>query len=260
MNAKHVLVVLAAGVLSACGGGGDGANPGGSDTSAPGGLYVGYYQEDAANNPEDPMPGSYYMQLPQGNATFAGEMSFTYIGCLNTNVGTVSGTKRDLALEGNWTGTVDGTPVGGTYTGQYDAAQLRYSGTYRNAAGKVHITGCDDFEYDVAALGTWEMFPVEARSPATFVVTVSGGQLNWADVNGVSRWLASVYDVARTQSGGNAVVWQNAIQAVGNTTVEQSVPVTSLALVSGRLYVLAITAFDANNQRIGYTSTSYTAP
>lgn len=255
MQSRYLLAALAAAVLSACGGGG-----GEAEGTAPGGLYVGYYQEDATNNPEDPMPGSYYLQLPEGNARFAGEMSFTYIGCQTSNVGTVSGNKNGVALDGNWTGTVDGTAVGGPYTGRYDAASQRYSGSYRNAAGKVHISGCNNFEYDVAALGTWEMFPVEARSPADFTVTVSGGNVNWADVAGVSRWLASIYDVARTTSGSNAVTRQAIIDAVSGSTTDQTVPLASLGLTSGRAYVLAITAFNSSNQRVGYTSLRYTAP
>lgn len=254
MKIRSVLTVLALGGLAACGGGG-----GEAESAAPGGLYIGYYQEDAANNPEDPMPGSYYLQLPEGNASFSGEMSFTYIGCQTSNVGTVSGNKSGVALDGNWTGTVDGTAVGGPYSGRYDASGRRYSGTYRNAAGKVHISGCDNFEYDVAALGTWEMFPVESRSPSDFNVSVTGGNVNWADVAGVSRWLASIYDVARTTSGSNAVTRQAIIPAVSGNT-DQTVPLSSLGLSSGRAYVLAITAFNSSNQRVGYTSLRYTAP
>jgi hypothetical protein len=250
MQSRYLLAAVTAAVLSACGGGG-----GEAQGTAPGGLYVGYYQEDAVNNPEDPMPGSYYLQLPEGNASFAGEMSFTYIGCQTSNVGTVSGNKNGVALDGNWTGTVDGTPVGGPYTGRYDAAGQRYSGTYRNAGGKVHISGCDNFEYDVAALGTWEMFPVESRSPADFTISVAGGNVNWTAVAGVSRWLASVYDVARTTTGSNAVTQQALFNAA-----QRTVPLASLGLTTGRAYVLAITAFNSSNQRVGYTSLRYTAP
>ena len=254
MTIKNVLSVMALGVLTACGGGG-----GEAEATAPGGLYIGHYQEDPLNNPEDPMPGSYYLQLPEGNASFAGEMSFTYIGCQTSNVGTVSGNKNGVALDGNWTGTVDGTPVGGPYTGRYDAASRGYSGTYRNAAGKVHISGCDNFEYDVAALGTWEMFPVESRSPADFTITVGSGNVVWSDVAGTSRWLASIYDVARAQTGSNAVTRQTIIPAISGSA-DQTVPLVSLGLTSGRAYVLAITAFNSSNRRVGYTSLRYTAP
>lgn len=260
MRVQHLLCALSVAALSACGGGGGSAGGGSSDGgTAPGGLYIGHYQEDATNNPEDPMPGSFYLYLPEGNASFAGEMSFTYIGCQTSNVGTVGGSKSGLTLAGNWTGTVDGTAVGGPYSGTYDAATTRYSGTYQNSAGKVHISGCDDFEYEVAALGTWEMFPEGARSPSDFTVTVSGGNVNWADVPGVSRWLASVYDVARATAGSDGVTRQAIIGAVSGTS-DQTVPLSTLGLTSGRVYLLAITALNSSHQRVGYTSLRYTAP
>lgn len=255
MRVQHLLCALSVAALSACGGGASS-----DDDTAPGGLYIGYYQEDAANNPDDPMPGSYYLQLPEGNAPFAGAMSFTYVGCENANVGTVSGRKSGLNLAGDWTGTVDGTAVGGTYSGAYDAANTRYSGTYRNSGGKVHISGCDDFEYDVAALGTWEMFPVESRSPSDFNVNVTASNVSWADVPGVSRWLVSVYDVARSASGSEGVTHQAVIDAVSGSATDQTVTLASLGLTSGRAYVLAVTAFSSSNQRVGYTSQRYTAP
>jgi len=255
MQPKYLLVAVAAAALTACGGGG-----GEAEGTAPGGLYIGYYQEDATNNPEDPMPGSYYLQLPEGNASFAGEMSFTYVGCQTTNVGTVSGNKNGVALDGNWTGTVDGTALGGPYSGRYDAAGRRYSGTYRNSGGKIPVTVPGCIEYDVAALGTWEMFPVESRAPSDFFITISGGNVNWADVTGVSRWLASVYDVARATSGSSAVTRQAIIPAVSGSTTDQTVLLSSLGLTSGRAYVLAITAFNSRHQRVGYTSLRYTAP
>ena len=40
---------------------------------------------------------------------------------VNSNVGTVGGSKNDLSLSGQWSGTVDGSPQSGTYTGTYDA-------------------------------------------------------------------------------------------------------------------------------------------
>jgi len=61
--------------------------------AGPDGLYVGYYQEDPASNPEDPTPGSIYLSLPAGDNAFAGSMFFTYVGCQTSNVGLVSGRK-----------------------------------------------------------------------------------------------------------------------------------------------------------------------
>ncbi len=267
MMFKSVLAAFAVGLLTACGGGGGSEsgpanNPNNNDpvaVTAPGGLYVGYYQEDAGNNPEDPMPGSFYLQLPEGNANFSGEMSFTYIGCQTSNVGTVSGTKNGLALNGNWSGSVDGRAVGGPYSGRYDPTTLRYSGTYQNAGGKIPVVVENCIEYDIAAFGTWEMFPVEARSPADFAVSVSGGVVSWNNVQGVALWLCSVYDSVNAQGGSNAVTRQVAIPAINGTT-DQTIPLAQVGLISGRSYVLAVTAFDAANRRVGYTSMRYIAP
>lgn len=267
MKIQHLALLFSL-VAAGCGGGGGDSPaaaapaapaPAPAASSPPGGLYVGHYQEDAANNPENPMPGSFYLYLPEGDAAFSGAMSFTYIGCQSTNVGTVSGTKSGLALSGNWTGTVDNVPVGGPYTGTYDATAQRYSGTYQNSGGKVRVTVPNCIDYYVAAYGTWEMSPVAARSPADFVVSVGGGNVTWTDVAGVAQWLASVYDVAKTQSGSDAVVKQALITATSAAS-EQTVPLSMLGLTSGRQYVLAITAFNGQHQRVGYTSTTYTAP
>lgn len=268
MKSSYVLLTMAVAVLSACGGGnGDGSgngsgngNDGSSGGTTPGGLYVGYYLEDAANNPENPTAGAYYLQLPDGDAGFSGEMSFSYFGCQSSNVGTVSGRKNGAVLTGNWTGTVDGTPVGGPYSGRYNPVDLSYSGTYSNTGGKVRVTVPNCIDYHVAALGTWEMFSVGAKTPSDFLIDVGGGNLSWADVAGVSRWLTSVYDVARASLGSNAVTRQALINAINGSAVEQSVPLSSLGLTSGRDYVLAITAFNSSYQRIGYTSLLYTAP
>lgn len=206
------------------------------------------------------MPGSFYLDLPEGNSSFNGAMSFTYIGCQSSNVGAVSGAKNGLALSGNWTGTVDGVAVGGPYQGTYDVTAQRYSGTYNNAGGKVRVTVANCIDYFVAAYGTWEMSPVEARSPTSFTVAVAGGDVSWADVSGTSQWLASVYDEVLAQTGSQAVVKQALIPAINASTVDQTIPVSSLGLTSGRTHVLAITAFGAENQRLGYTSVRYIAP
>ena len=268
MKLQHLAVLFSL-VAAGCGGGGSDpvaspspspASPSPLPASPPGGLYIGHYQEDAGNNPENPMPGSFYLYLPEGNASFNGAMSFTYIGCQSTNVGTVSGAKNALALSGNWTGTVDNVAVGGPYSGTYDAAAQRYSGTYTNSGGKVRVTVASCIDYYVAAFGTWEMSPVAAKSPADFSLGVSGGNVSWSDVTGTVQWLASVYDEAKAQTGTDAVVKQALINAVAGTNTEQVVPVSSLGLTAGRAYVLAITAIGANHQRVGYTSLRYTAP
>ena len=253
-------------VASGCGGGGSSPSPSPAPSPAPapaqppGGLYIGYYQEDPINNPENPEPGSFYLYLPDGDADFAGEMSFTYFGCQSSNVGRVSGTKSQGALAGDWAGTADGVPLGGPYSGTYDSAAQRYSGTYTNRGGKVRIVVPDCADYHAAAYGTWEMAPVTARSPSDFAITVSGGNVTWTDVAGATQWLASVYDEAKARTGGDAVVKQTVLDARSTGSENRSVPLAVLGMEPGRAYVLAITGFSASHLRVGYTALRYTAP
>ena len=62
-----------------------------TQAQAPGGLFVGYYHEDPATNPEDPFPGALYLNLPATNGTFAGTMFFTFAGCQQVSAGSISG-------------------------------------------------------------------------------------------------------------------------------------------------------------------------
>ncbi len=254
---RRITLILCAS-LSACGGGGGGDDAGGlapAPDTAPGGLYVGYYAENATDNPEDPMLGAFVLNLPAGNGDFSGSMFFTYVGCQSSNVGTVSGHKAALALDGSWTGTVDGLAQAGSYTGSYSSTLGSYSGTYTNAAGKQHRDLRPCIEYDIAAFGAWEMFPVEANVPATFDVSMNGRVVSWTNVPDAALAMAYLLDPAIAQGSGNPVIWQGL--GAGNASI--SVP-TSVALVSGRPYVLAVGVADAANSRRAFGSRRFTAP
>lgn len=248
-----------AAALSACGGGGDTApapSPAPApapSTAPPGGLYVGYYQEDPANNPEDPMPGAYSLNLPEGNGSFSGSMYFTYVGCQSSNVGTVSGNKSDLALAGNWSGTVDGSAQAGTYTGSFDNATQSYSGTYLNAGGKQHRDLRPCIEYSIAANGTWEMFPVDAQVPSGFSVDVNGRTISWSAAAGAAFTLVYVLDPVIAQGSGNPVVWQT---VVGNDT-SIAIP-AAVSLQAGKQYIAAVGISNAAHQRAAFGSRRFT--
>lgn len=244
-----------AAALSACGGGGGAAAGGPPGSGAPGGLYVGYYQEDAANNPEDPVPGAFSLNLPSGNGSFAGSMYFTYIGCQSSNVGAVSGTKSDLALSGNWSGTVDGLAQTGGYGGTYSTATGSYSGTYTNANGKQLRDLQPCILYSIAALGTWEMFPVEGRAPATFNVGISGRNLSWSATPGAAFTLVYLLDPVIAQGTGNPVVWQTLVGAVTTVAVPNTV-----SLVSGKEYIAVVGVSNASHQRAAFGSARFTQP
>ena len=169
---------LCTAALVACGGGGTDTGPSGppADTSK---QYVGFYQEDPGNNPEDPMPGTMIMRLPADSGSFEGQMPFSYIGCQGgADVGTVSGTRTAQTLAGNWTGSVDGVAVGGSYNGTYSAPVDQFSGTYVNAGGKVPISGPGGCHYSVAAFGTWRLFGDAVHQPANFLIGSSHGTSN----------------------------------------------------------------------------------
>ena len=221
----------------------------------PGGLYVGYYQEDPTTNPEDPVPGAYSLNLPAGNGGFSGSMYFTYIGCQTSNVGTVAGTKNDLLLSGQWSGAVDGLPQSGTYTGTYDANTQSYSGTYANNGGKQYRDLRPCIQYTIAPNGTWEMFPVEARVPTGFGIGLAGRSISWSGTTGAASALVYVLDPVIAQGSGNPVVWQ----AVVNPNAAATIPV-NVPLQSGKQYIAVVGLANSAHQRVAFGSLRFTQP
>jgi mono/diheme cytochrome c family protein len=226
-------------------------------TAPPGGLFVGYYQEDASSNPEDPVPGAVYLGLPDGEDKFSGNMYFTYFGCQSSNVGKISGNKTLASLNGNWSGSIDNTPQSGSYSGTYDVANILYSGTYTVASGKqlIDIPGC--IKYSIAPNGSWSLFPVEQNTPATFTPSVNANTLVWSTPAGYATALVSVMDVAAavTINGSNAVKVQSQVFApLANFDL------TPFALTSGKPYLAVVNAFDSSRVRIGAGSKRFIAP
>jgi hypothetical protein len=223
----------------------------------PGGLFVGYYQEDPASEPNDPVPGALYMALPEGNNNFSGNLYFTYLGCQSSNVGAISGSKSGTTLNGNWSGTIDNTAQSGSYSGTYDATNILYSGTYTVAGGKqaINIPGC--VSYSIAPNGIWNLSPVEQNAPTTFTPTVNANTVVWQTPAGYAGALVSVIDVAPalTINGSNAVKGQAQILAPSSNFA-----LAPLALTSGRPYLATVSAFDANRVRVGAGSKLFTAP
>jgi hypothetical protein len=226
-------------------------------TAPPGGLFVGYYQEDPNSNPEDPVPGALYLGLPEGNDTFSGKMDFTYFGCQSSNVGAISGSKSGTTLNGNWSGTVDNTAQSGSYSGTYDAANSLYSGTYTVAGGKQLIDIPNCIKYSIAPNGGWNLFPVEQNTPANFATSVNQNALVWSTPVGYATALVSVMDVASavTINGGNAVKVQSQIFAP-----RANFDLAPFALTSGKQYLAVVSAFDSSRVRIGAGSKRFTAP
>ena len=245
-------------MVTACGGGGGSTADATPPTptpnpTAPGGLYVGYYQEDPLTNPEDPTAGAFSLNLPSGDSSFTGSMYFTYVGCQTSNVGTVVGTKSGLSLSGTWSGTVDAQPQSGSYTGQYDATTAIYSGTFVNAGGKQFRDLLPCISYVIAPNGTWEMFAVNARVPSTFTTTVSGRTVSWATVANAANTLVYVLDPVIAQSTGNPVVWQTIVTSGSSTAIP-----TTVTLQAGKEYIAAVAVSNAQSQRTAFGSTRFT--
>lgn len=260
MTSMQRLAVLftAVAMVTACGGGGNSptgtTSPSPTPTpSAPGGLYVGYYQEDSLTNPEDPTAGAFSLNLPTGDNSFAGSMYFTYVGCQTSNVGAVAGTKSGLSLSGTWSGTVDTLLQSGSYTGTYDATTSTYSGTFLNTGGKQFRDLLPCIQYTIAPNGTWEMFAINAHVPSTFTTTVSAGTVSWSIVANAAYTLVYVLDPVIAQSTGNPVVWQTIVTNGTSTAIPSTV-----TLQTGKEYIAAIAVSNTQYQRIAFGSIRFT--
>jgi len=223
--------------------------------AAPEGIYLGYYQEDPATNPEDPTMGSVYLNLPNGDSRFSGKMFFTYVGCQDSNVGTINGSKAAKSLKGEWTGTVDGTSQRGLFSGSWLPDNI-YSGTYTVAAGKQHIDIPSCISYYIAPDGTFELFPVGQKRPQNFTLSIQGSTLTWSPPKGALMTLIFMLDPTIAGNGtGNATVWQTLIPGT-----QSRASLTDAPLASGHQYVVAVASVNSRHERVAFGSTQYRSP
>ena len=224
--------------------------------SAPGGLYVGYYQEDPLTNPEDPMPGAFVLNLPEVDAAFEGAMFFTFVGCQHSNVGVVKGNKAGYALSGTWSGNIDNSAQSGPYQGNYDPASGYYKGVYSNSAGKQFkdIPGC--IQYYIGPNGSWEMFAVEQNQPAGFNVSVSPSKVSWSRVPNAAMTLVYLIEPGIAKAGGaNPIKFQTVVPA---QVTSFSIPVGGLT--KGKEYIAATLITDGKARRLAFASKRFVAP
>lgn len=230
--------------------------PGVMAAAAPGGLHVGYYQEDPLANPEDPTPGAFVLRLPEQDDAFAGAMYFTFVGCQSSNVGAVKGVKAGVALSGNWSGTIDNSAQSGTYSGAYDKASGAYKGSYANAGGKQfrNIEGC--IQYTIGPKGSWEMFPAEQNQPASFKLGLAAGQVSWRAVPNTMMTLVYVVDTAAALAGsGNPIKMQTVLPGPATRF-----DLRGAKLVKGKEYIVAVLASTGKAQRAAFASKRFVAP
>jgi hypothetical protein len=218
-------------------------------------VYVGYYQEDPLNNPEDPTMGSVYVKLPSADGSFGGKMYFTYVGCQTSNVGTITGAMTAAHLEGTWTGTLDGTAQQGSFTGDRTAQGSIFRGKYTVAGGKQHVTVGDCIQYYIAAYGIFELFAIGSSDPVGFSVSVKGQAITWTPPAAAMMTLVSIMDPVLALDGQrNATVWQTLVVGPG-----QTLDLSHIGLVPGRQYVASVGITDSKFKRVCYGSTTFTA-
>jgi hypothetical protein len=204
--------------LNGCGGGGNpgsgsqpinGMSPVSPVQAAPGGLYVGYFQEDPVANPEDPEAGAFVLTLPEKDGSLSGSMNFTYKDCQSFNVGDMTGKKSGLAVAGTWSGFIDNSAQSGSYSGTYFVSNANYSGVYSNFNDKQfkNVAGC--LQHYLAANGTWATFAVEKNQPSHFALTVQGATVSWQASADTTTALVYLIDSVIALSGnGNSVILQ----------------------------------------------------
>jgi len=223
-------------------------------SSAPGGLFVGYYHEDPVTNPEDPSPGALYLNLPSADSTFAGTMFFTYIGCQKLSAGGISGSKDKQSLSGHWSGPVDNTLQSGSFGGTYDSAAQRYTGTYTVDAGKQFVDLRPCIQYYIAPNGTWEVVPIGVSVPSSFFVSINGNQVSWPTTSGMVLTLIAIVDQSlATSATTSAVKWQ--------TILSSSFTIADLSAFGQTLGpndVVTVAIFDSLGRRTAFGSKAAT--
>ncbi len=220
--------------------------------ACPSDLYVGYYLEDPLNNPEDPVPGSLFLNLPTDDGAFAGEMFFTYVGCQSQNIGTVAGMRLGTSLSGDWTGTVDGTSQSGSFSGSLQAPST-YTGQYTVDGGKQLIEVEDCTTYYIAAFGRWVLTSIDQPSPDDQLLSYADGRVSWDTLQDAIAVQCQLVDIAAATCGDpNAVLWQQLADA---TLGELTVPTDQLATDSE--YALACGQFDDQLNQLAFSKVSF---
>ncbi len=234
------------------------------DPAAPGGrLFVGYYAEDPATNPEDPTVGALMFTVPDGDGAFAGQMPFSYVGCsAGVDTGLVAGQRSGGALTGTWAGTMDEVvEVGGDFTATFDAARDGFTGTFTNADGKEEVARAP-CRYFVAERGTFAVWGADAREPAGFVLSVdttaTPAVLRWTATSSGARYGVRLFSEACLLANA-----RDPACFLGELiTTELSAPVgVGAPLVPGTRYLAVVTAqAPVGGAFLGFASLRFAAP
>ncbi len=226
-------------------------------------LWFGYYQEDAGNNPEDPMSGVVYLNIPN-NGEFSGELIFSYQGCQGgMQRGRVAGQVNDNIITGNWSGTVDNVSVGGGYSGQMNEGRTSYSGVYNNAAGKKKIE-CYGLSYYVAGKGTWQVYG--SSEPFNMSIDVSYEEgipfFNWTDFDDLDAFRFVIVDtecLTEQQDLEECMVWNGeyVFTDLEYGMEDDDLP-PSKPLIKGKNYLIHVLAYGDDGNILGSASKEFT--
>ena len=263
--------------LFSCGGGGgsSGNNPppqGLTNCNQSGyNIYLGYYNEDPTNNPEDPTAGFLVACMPSSDGSFKSQFLFSYTGCQGgVDKGTVDGNRTCNNISGNWSGNVDGTNIGGSFDGNWDSARSRFSGTWNNSSGKVKIDFGSSCNYWVAGNGTWVLYGLDSDD-GNLNIQVSGSSITWNNaITGVNGFLISFYDkqcMYDKISLSDCTTWSLSCPSSVSSLTYNSTPIGCMnlfgpnPLTSGKDYVVSITAFGNSQSDVkAFASKTFTAP
>ncbi len=220
--------------------------------SCPTDLFIGYYQEDAAANPEDPLPGLLYLQLPKNNGAFNGDFLFTFVGCQSRNIGRISGQKSSLSLNGEWSGQVDNTQQQGSFSGNSNG-QGGFNGTYTVAGGKQNIVvpGCAD--YFIAPFGTWSLFSSTQASDQDNLLSVISNRAVWIPVSNSVFTQCGLIEVDDGDCNTNANgIWQNTA-----LSSDRGIDIPLEVLTDEQNYILGCSQFDEFGNRLAFSKSKF---
>jgi len=229
-------------------------------------FWFGYYQEDAVTNPEDPLPGFIYLNIPD-SGSFDGELFFSYSGCEGgVDVGRATGTAGEGSLVGTWQGTVDGRSVGGEYTGQLKNGRT-IEGAYSNEEGKVEIVCDPDFSYFVAPRGSLFLENTGSNQALNILVDTESNpvSLTWNGASGVGVLYNVVFiDAECLQdkvSVRDCLMWSGVSTSssiVYGEGITDDVPAEPL--VSGKTYLASITCINSEGQALASSNITFVKP
>ncbi len=209
---------------------------------------MGWYEEDPDNNPEDPTVGALFMRVPAANGNYTGLMPFSYVGCsAGVDVGSISGTRTDNALAGNWAGTLDGVDVGGSFSADFTdgSSPARFDGTFSNDAGKQPIVA-GPCSYYMAAQGRFRLFDAPASEPAGVAVSFSATNttptISWAGVTAGATTTLRVFDEACLETLASAACYLGEATSTGTSLAYPEAFPAAQALTVGGRYLVMLTA------------------